>query len=169
MPRGRPRKPPALKKLEGTYRRDRDAPAEAAQAACASAGVLFQPGTKIACPKTLRTKTGRAYWRTLTQTLVSLGVLAAADLPQLEELCLTLEKLVEIRALFSQAEPLGEHWDHLMNSFLKLSKHFDALAAKYYVSPAARSRLTLDALNVAKTAREIEREDAIGRLLDARR
>jgi hypothetical protein len=34
---------------------------------------------------------------------------------------------------------------------------FNDLAAKYYISPSARSKLTLDLLNIQKTSQEIEK------------
>ena len=169
MPAGRPRKSTEQKKLEGTYRADRDAPAETASRALEAANVIFPPGTKISCPKSIRTKPVRAYWKRLTAALVSLRVLSAVDIPQLEQLCNVLEKLNAVRDRYMEEPPEGEAFERLQKSYATLSGLFDKLASKYYISPAARSRLTLDALNCTKTAQDIRRADsAIDTLLAGR-
>lgn len=172
MPAGRPRKPVALKKLDGTYRKDRDAPAESAESALSERpGVLLPDGAKIACPKTLRTKYVRAYWKKLVGMLASMRVLSAADIPQLEQLCVILEKLRELQDVFLRTDPLAEGYDRIQRNYIALSNKFDALGSKYYISPAARSRLVLDNLAIKKTEQDIRRaeDDAVSSLLSARR
>lgn len=165
MPAGRPKKPVALKKLQGTYRADRDGGAERAQCQLASvSGVIIPPETKITCPKTLRTKYVRAYWRRLTANLVAMQVLSYNDLPQLETLMIILEKLREAQEQFldcafpeqSDAEEIARY-EFILKTVAKLSNLFNTLGSKYYISPSARAKLTLDALSIQKTAQEIER------------
>lgn len=166
---GTPRKSIAQKKLEGTYRRDRDGEREKAEAKLAESRVVFPSGTRVSCPKSIRTKHGRSFWRKEVEMLVRLQVLAPADLPQVEQLCVLLEKIEEAREAFARAAPLDDDYAHLRDSYLKLSRQFNALGEKYYISPAARSRLALDALNAEKAASELHSDDAIDALLAMRR
>ena len=47
---------------------------------------------------------------------------------------------------------------------------FDRLAQKYYISPAARAKLTLDELNVVKTGQEIAKgADGVSAVLAMRK
>ena len=157
------------KKLEGTYRACVDAPREEAEALVASVGVFYPAGTRLRAPKTIRTSAGRKHWREVTRNCMRLGMLSPVDLPQVERLCLYYEKLEEIASLFLAARPTEEEYKPLLDSLLKLAKAYDALADKYYVSPQARSRLALDALNVTKAAQDVRAaDDGIGQLLARR-
>ena len=162
MPAGRPRKPVELKKLEGTYRKDRDNGKEIAEKQIKSVpGVIIPPESKISCPKTIKTKYVRSYWKRLTNNLISMQVLSYNDLPQLENMMLILEKLREAQEQFSQcsfsdAADLA-NYDICLKIVSKLTQMFNDLAAKYYISPSARSKLTLDLLNIQKTSQEIEK------------
>ena len=164
-------KPIAQKKLEGTYIKCRDADREKAESALSEKKLAFPPDARLRAPKCLTTREGRAYWRNLTQMLIALQVLSPADLPQVEELCVLLEKRNEARDIFLSVSPLDEEYDRLMKAYLKLCAQFDALAKNYYISPAARSKLALDMLNVKKTANEVKAQDqdnAILALLERR-
>lgn len=172
MPAGRPRKPVELKKLEGTYRADRDREQEQTQQIITSApSVILPEGSKISVPKTIKSKYVKAYWRKLTASLIQLRVLSPNDIPQLEILCLTLEKLREAEQRFSEVE-LGdmETYEFLLKAVTKLTSQFNELAKNYYISPTARIKLRLDDLNLVKTAQEIQKnETAIGSLLAQRK
>jgi phage terminase small subunit len=162
MPAGRPRKPTALKKLEGTYRKDRDSGKEIAEKKISAVpGVIIPPDSKVSCPKTIKTKYVRSYWKRLTNNLISMQVLSYNDLPQLENMMLILEKLREAQEHFSEysfsdAAALA-NYDICLKIVSKLTQMFNDLAAKYYISPSARSKLTLDLLNIQKTSQEIEK------------
>lgn len=167
---GVPQKPVSQKKLEGTYRKDRDGEREKAAAALSQAGAVLPPGAKVSVPRTLRTRAGRSFFKRHVEMLIGLQVLSEPDLPQVERLWIAYEKLAEIQAEMIELDPLDEKFPALQKSFLSLSRYFDGLAKSYFISPAARSRLALDALAVSKAAREAKAgEDVIDALLSARR
>lgn len=161
MPAGRPRKPVAQKKLEGTYRKDRDLQTELVEKKVIDSGALFPKDKKISCPKTIKSKYVRSYWRKLTTTLISMQVLSPIDLPQLELMMNILEKLRSAQEMFIETELDSteniQKYDFLLKTISKLTQMFNDLASKYYVSPSARSKLTLDVLNIEKTAQEIQK------------
>lgn len=165
-----PKKPIAQKKIEGTYRADRDAPREEAEAVAASVGVFYPQGASLRCPKTIRTTEGRRHWRAVTQNCIRLGMLSPVDLPQVERMCWLYEKIEELGAAFRRMSPLEDGFKVALDSLLKMSKAYDALADKYYVSPQARSRLALDAINVTRAAQDARQaDDGIAALLRNRR
>lgn len=167
---GVPQKTVAQKKIEGTYRKDRDGEREKAEAAFSQAGAALPPGAKVSVPRSLRTRAGRSFFKRHVETLIGLQVLAAPDLPQVERLWVVYEKLAEIQARMIECDPLDGDFPALQKSFLSLARYFDGLAKSYFISPAARSRLALDALAVSKAAQEVRAgEDVIGALLSARR
>ncbi len=99
-----------------------------------------------------------------------LHVLSKQDLPQIENLVITLEKLREVQDQFINTSPFDEEFDLIEKRFTRLSQKFDLLAAKYYVSPQARTQLKLQDLNGIKTAQEIKKnESAVSSLLAARK
>ena len=173
MERGRPKLPTELKKLKGTFREDRERKNPSTDVVIATKpNAIFPEGTKISCPKTIQSKYVKAYWKKLTAMLVTIRVLSPADLPQLEQLCLILEKLREVQKLYSDLDPLNdfEAFANAQKVYIALSNKFDQLGSKYYISPAARTKLTLDELNVIKTGQEIQKnESAISALLGGRK
>ena len=170
---GRQRLPTELKALKGTLNTTREKNKPSADTALAKKSTaIFPEGTKIACPKTIQSKYVRSYWKKLTAMLVAVRVLSPADLPQLEELCIILEKLRKVQSLFSDLDPLEDFdtFEKTQKVFIALSNKFDQLGSKYYISPAARTKLTLDELNVIKTGQEIQKnESAISALLGGRK
>lgn len=172
MARGRPRKPIEQKKLEGTYRKDRDAPVERKQAEMRAVEAIFPEGTRVSCPATVTDKYVRSYWKKLTGMLVAIKVLSPADIPQLEQLCVVLQKLREVQIMYANASPADDfnEFERIQKAYIALSNKFDQLGSKYYISPSARSKLVLDALNVEKTQQEITKNDsAISAILGARK
>ncbi len=166
----RPKKPIELKKLEGTYRKDRDENSEKVQDVLVqNTKIIFSPDVKVTCPKTIQTKYVRSYWKKLTSMLIGLKVLSPSDIPQLEQLCIVLEKLREVQELWMKISPLDESYERVQKMYINLSNKFDVLGSKYYISPQARAKLTLDVLNVTKTKQDIEKNDnAINNLLSHR-
>ena len=167
----RPRLSAELKAFKGTLNTTRERRRAADGANPLPPAAIFPECTKIPCPKTIRSKYARAYWKRLTATLVAIRVLSPADLPQIEQLCLVLEKLREVQALFSQLDPLEEMtaFERAQKLYIALSNKFDQLGSKYYISPTARTRLALDELSVIKTGQEIQKNDsAITALLESR-
>ena len=160
----------AQKKIDGTYNVTTDGARERAELAVASIGSFYPRGTALRCPKSIQTKGGRKHWREVTQHNIALGMLSPVDLPQVERLCVLYEEQERLRSLLQGAAPLDGEYEPLLQEYLKASKAYDELAAKYYISPQARSRLALDALNVARAAQDVKAaDDGIGQLLAARK
>lgn len=167
---GRPPKPIAQKVLEGTYREDRDGERAAAERAIVKkAAVIFPDGSKVSCPKTIKTKYVKAYWRHLTAMLQELHVLSPADLPQIETLCITLEKMRAVQVAWEELTPFDDAFDIMQKRYLALSNKFDSIASKYYISPQARTRLKIEELTAVKAQIDVAKEQsAIGQILGGR-
>ena len=158
------------KKIDGTYNVTRDGEREKAELAVASVGVFFPQGAELKAPKSLRTRRGRKQWREVTAQCIKLGMLSPVDLAQVERLCICGEELDRLVPLLQEADPLDEEYGKLQSLYLKWEKEYNALGDKYYISPQARSRLALDALNVARAAQDARAaDDGIGQLLASRR
>ena len=96
-------------------------------------------------------------------------MLSPVDLAQVERLCVYKEEEDRLLAALQATEPASDGYAAALAAYLKVAKAYDELAAKYYISPQARSRLALDALNVTKAAQEVRQaDDGIGRLLAKR-
>lgn len=167
---GRPRKPVELKKLEGTFRKDRDGERDNVQLTLNKTTMLLQKKS-LPCPRSITDDYVIKYWRDLTKALLSIHVLSGADLPQIEMMCKILERIRKVqRDLDTLDSDDLETEEILEKRYLNLVTRFDALASKYYVSPQARSKLTLDELNVVKTGQDIAKgADAISALLGGRK
>ena len=169
---GRHRLPTELKKLKGTLNPTREKKSPPADTVVDQLGAIFPEGTKISCPKTITDKYVKSYWKKLTATLIALRVLSPVDLPQIEQLCVILEKLRELQSHYSQMNPLEDFkaFSNAQTAYISLSTKFDQLAAKYYISPAARAKLRLDELNIVKTEQELKKnESAISALIGDRK
>lgn len=167
---GRVKKPVELKELEGTYRADRDGERKAVQLTIKKTSLLYNKKT-LPCPDTIRDEYVRKYWKNLTKALLSIHVLSGADIPQLEMMCKILERVRKLQTQLDQTDDDTEleTEEILERRYLKLVEKFDALAQKYYVSPQARSKLTLDELNVVKTGQDIAKSaDVMTNLLGSR-
>lgn len=170
MAGGRPAIPTELKRLKGTLNTTREKQNPSADVAIAQTSVILPEGTKISVPKTIKTTYGKKYWKTIISNLGTLRVLSKADIPQIENLVITLEKLREVQEQFVNCSVYDEEFDLIEKRFTRLSQKFDLLAAKYYISPQARTQLKLQDLNLIKTAQEIQKnESAVSNLLAARK
>ena len=168
----RPKKPTELKKLEGTYRADRERKNPSTDVVINKVdGVIFQEDVKIICPKSLKTKYVRKFYKTLTSNLIALKVLSAQDLPEIEHMCIVLEKLRDIDTKLIECDFIEDpiNYDRLIKTQSILNKQFESIAGKYFISPVARQKMVLDNFNIQKTAQEIKKEDsAISSLLESR-
>lgn len=165
---GRIKKPVELKELEGTYRADRDGERKAVQLTIKKTSLLYTK-KNIPCPANITDEYVRKYWKNLTKALLSIHVLSGADIPQLEMMCKILERIRKLQTQLDTIEDDLEQEEILERRYLKLVEKFDSLAQKYYVSPQARSKLTLDELNVVKTGQEVAKSaDVMTNLLGSR-
>lgn len=174
MPAGRPRLPRELKEFNRTinvtdekkYEEERKAEKQLKNIPKA----IFAPETKLPCPKSIKERYVRNYWKTLTGALIALGVIGPIDLPEVEALCVTLQKLREVQKTFIELDPFDEDFDLWEKRYIRLQTKFSELGAKYYVSPVARSKIRLDDLNIQKTQQELQKnETALSRLLENRK
>jgi phage terminase small subunit len=154
----RPRKPVGLKKIQGTLNVTRDREAMESAKLLEKARIILPPGSRLPVPGTITDPVCRKFWRQEIDNLLEMQVLSRVDLHQLEAMCVTLQKLREIEALFLETEPDSADYDTIEKRFERLGKRFDELAAKFYVSPAARTQLNLTDLQLMKAARELEKE-----------
>jgi hypothetical protein len=145
------RKPVSQKKLLGTYRNDRDGN----KAEPILAELMVIP-VAIDCPSTITDEYCKSYWKYHTDFLITCGVLSMSDVPELENLYITLQRLREINKKILTLDLIKdlENYTILSSLSLKLSKHFSELAGKYLVSPAARIKLKTDDLNLKKLEAE---------------
>ena len=166
-----PKLPTELKRLKGTLNTTREKNNPSADVVIAGTSVIVPEGTKIPVPKTIKSKFVKKYFKTIINNLETLHVLSRADLPQIENLCITLEKLREVQEEFVQTSVFDEEYDLIEKRFTRLSQKFDLLAAKYYISPAARTQLRLQDLNLVKTTQEIQKnnQSTISSLLASRK
>ena len=169
---GRPKKPTELKKLEGTYRKDRDSGIKtSADVAIAKTSVIVQPEDKISVPKSIQTKAGKKFFRAVVENLKTLHVLSKVDVNQIEVMARYLERIheIDIKIRATDIED-KESYQYYSNLYDRTTKRFDELAAKFYITPAARVQLKLNELNAIKTSQEIEKNDnAINNLLSMRK
>lgn len=174
MPAGRPRLPRELKERRGTinvtdekkYEEERKAEAEIKQVPSA----IFPPDTKLPCPKSITDRYVKNYWKKMTTALISIGVISPLDIPEIEQLCVILQKLRKVQDTFMEIDPCDDDFDLWEKRYIRLSDKFSTLGAKYYVSPVARSKIRLDDLNIQKTQQELKKnESVLAKLLENRK
>lgn len=154
----RPRKPAALKKLQGTLNVTRDREMVESEKILGESHVILPKGTRLPVPKSITDPAVRKFWRNITENLLEMQVLSRVDLHQMETMCVTLQKLRETEKKFLAADQESPAFETLEKRFERLGHRFDELAAKFYVSPAARTQLNLTDLQLMKAARDLERE-----------
>lgn len=146
---GRHKTPTELKKLTGTYREDRHGNE-------VSISEIAPTVTSVMCPSEIKDKTCRKAFETHTNFLTSLGLLQESDLPQLTSLFVMLQEIKKIAAELEQKPVTDSSYEGLIHMYVKLTARFDQLASAYYISPAARTRLTSDMIQIQKGKLETE-------------
>lgn len=168
MQQGRPKKPTALKKLQGTYRKDRDS--KKADVQIATTDLIIKDEKEFKMPATIKNAEVKKFWNSLVHGLCCIGVLSGADLPQIEQLCLCLQKMKKLQKAFMDVDVDDENFTKIVNAYTRLMSKFDELAAKYYISPVARSHIRLEELSIKEKELTVEAKtrDAVSNLLSAR-
>ncbi len=162
--------PAELKRRRGTLNVTREKQNPGAEDVIAQTSVILPEDARVAVPKSITEPKVRKFFKETVKNLLSLRVLSAVDIPQIETMCVTLQKLHEVQAEFMQLDMFDEKFDAIEKRFERLGKRFDELARLFYISPDARTRLKLNDLTLIKTAQEIRKNDnAIGALLAARK
>lgn len=113
----------------------------------------------IPCPKNITDPYCIKYFKKLTKGLLGLGLLSEADIPQVEQLVLTLQKLREKQEQWLQTDVTSDEWDDIDRSYERLVNRFDRLAAKYYVSPTARQKIRMDELTIREKENNITKQE----------
>jgi P27 family predicted phage terminase small subunit len=133
--RGPPAKPKALKKLEGTYRKDRDA-----------GGASFEPPPGVPEPPRWLDKEARAEWARVVPQLAELGVLTGLDGGALERYVVAHSNWVKAQADVQRyGTVLKSQFGPQKNPAVKIAQDERAaarlLAAELGLSPSARTRV----------------------------
>lgn len=166
-----PKLPTELKILKGTYNSTREKQNKSADVEIAKTSVIVKEDEKISVPKTITTKAGRKFYKQVVENLKVLHVLSRVDLSQIETMTRYLERIHQtdevIRNIpIEDVETLQKY----SNIYNQLTTRFDNLAAKFYITPAARVQLKLNELNAIRTKQEITKNDnAINNLLNMRK
>lgn len=171
MPAGRPRKPVELKKLEGTFRKDRDSKDEGTQIALTQSHFLLERKS-LPCPKSITDDYVKKAWRILAKRELSIHRLADIDIPHMEQMFLVLQRLRKVYAelLESEADENEERTEKLEKRWLNLVDKYSNMAKSYDITPAARAKLTLDELGAVKAAQDIQKgADGISAVLEMRK
>jgi hypothetical protein len=160
---GRPRKPIEQHKIQGTYRKDR----HGNSAELVIADFIGTP-VKPFPPESLTDDLVREHYTRHIELLSSLHVLAYSDVPEIDAM---YEALQEYRRVYAELRRTSlediDRYEKLSDRLLKFGQRFSTLASKYCVSPAARNKLTLEAIQIKK---EVENRDSItARLINRKR
>lgn len=162
---GRKKKPVVEKKLAGTFRKDRHAEQEKAENLLNQICCIDQ-NTILTCPETITDKTAINFWDNQIKFLISCGILKPQDLPLFESLCKDLEMIREITKKLSMLEisdPTSEQVDILLKRKSRLENSYNSKCVKFFVSPADRARLALDALDIER--KQQENQSAISKII----
>jgi len=139
---GRPKKPVALKKMQGTYRADRDLKTSHADEILKKS----LPAQPLKIPTWLKDKKVRSAYKKHIELLKLIGAEQTADSPLLENAYFALEKAAEIREMLFNKSPLAEDFEILMKRFSKFYEIYSSTVKDFYLTPSARVKLTLDTL-----------------------
>lgn len=150
----RTRTPTAELKLRGTYRKDRhekrnEVETEIAAMSDFKSCDVLEPPVTIIDPFVIE------YYKYHTHLLIQLQILQPSDVPELNLMyeVLQQERKVQAQLLKTDISDL-ETYEALTKLSIKLINTFSHIAAKYYISPSARTHLELDNLQLEKAKNE---------------
>ncbi|MCF0074470.1 phage terminase small subunit P27 family [Dyadobacter sp. CY261] len=141
MPAGRPNKPTALKKLEGTFRKDRAVINE-----IMPANLEYIPS-----PPKFLDKDAKKEWKSVCQELIDLQMLHRVDLALLAAYCSEISNYINaVRKLRETGEVLTitrddgsaysmpSPWNAIKNTYLKNARE---IASQFGFTPSARTKI----------------------------
>jgi phage terminase small subunit len=148
---GRHKKPVEQHKLEGTFRADRHG--DSTEVAIVH---HLEVPNEILPPDNITDNALIEHYKHHVQLLVRLNILTYSDFPEIN---MMYEALQEYRRLYAELQKVDlvkdiEKYEVLSNRVLKFGQRFSNLAIKYYISPAARNKLTLETLQINKETNE---------------
>ncbi|ULQ59228.1 hypothetical protein K7I13_12100 [Brucepastera parasyntrophica] len=166
---GRPRKPTAQLKLTGTYRADRHE-----KNIDDKLPQLITFASSVTVPESLTDKYVRAAFSSHTDMLISLQILHISDLPEIENMYIILQELRRVRKHITDIKSIAkkedfERYNTLNYLAAKLTAQFSSLAAKYFISPHARNKLTLEAYEIAAAQKRTGEPPLIERLVKGKK
>lgn len=141
MAAGRPKKPAALKRVDGTYRKDRDE----------SAAEIEAITSKVEIPKALKEKESQEMWAYLVNRFKDARMLTELDLPMLELMCLEYQRYLNydvileeqghvIISIGSSGNAYQKENPHIKLREQALNRYMD-LASKFGMNPSDRSKV----------------------------
>jgi phage terminase small subunit len=146
---GRHKTPQALKKLQGTYRADRDNGAENLLSNYLEKIQHFLP------PDSITDDYCKTHYSHHINFLSNLNIITYSDIPEINTM---YEALQEYRKVYVELQKIKlsnvDDYEKLSNLLLKYGKRFSELAVKYCISPTARNKLTLEELQINKEVEE---------------
>ncbi len=161
---GRRRLSVAEKKLKGTYRKDRQSEQEQIENEMSEL-VALNKNSQIQVPKNLTNKNLIEFYKSHTKKLVELGLLADFDLPELNAMYEVLQQYYDVVEELKKTD-IKENfilYKELTDISQRLLKTFSSLSSKYYISPTARAKLTLDVLDIQH--KQTENKSAISKAM----
>lgn len=126
----------------------------------------FPPDTKIECPKSITDKAVKDFWQSYTSFAVGIQIIKPQDLVMFESLCHDLQNLRDITRQLNKLDitnPENTAVDVLLKRKSKIENSYTQKAMKFYISPADRSKLVLDSLDITK--KQQETKSAIDRII----
>jgi phage terminase small subunit len=158
----RKRKPVELKKLEGTYRSDRDNGVET------YLSNYLEVPANIEAPDSIVDNFCREHYKYHVRLLANLKILTLSDIPEIDMMYQMLQNYRKIYETLQTIDMIkdSETYEMLSNRLLKYGNRFSALASKYCISPTARNKLTLESLSIKK---EIEQTSLTVKLLNKKK
>ncbi len=162
---GRRRLSVAEKKLKGTFRKDRQSEQEQIENEITQI-VALNKDAQIKPPKNLVNKNLIEFYKSHTKKLLELGLLAPFDLPELNAMYEVLQQYYDVVEELKKTN-IKENfiqYKELTDISQRLLKTFSSLSSKYYISPTARAKLTLDVLDIQH--KQNENKSAITRAMN---
>ena len=160
---GRPRKPIAQKKLEGTYTKYRDEEREKEEQKIA----LLLPQKHLKVPKTITNPEVKKAYKNHVELLRSLGGMAEqiADSPILESAYYSLQVAYEYREIMNNPDLTTEEgidkWGSAAGIYLKFMERFEKITKDFYLTPKERAKLKLDVLTATEKEQNIEKNKSV--------
>ena len=155
-------------KLKGTYRAKRHAEKEKTEVIIQE-NLSFPVGTIIETPAEITDESVKKTYQEHINQLTFLQLLTPADLPELDEMYLTLQQLKKVRKELEKENVINdlEKYEKLTSLSLRLGKRFSDIAKKYYISPVARVKLKLE--NETLKQKQLESVSVIQKLIAEKR
>ena len=148
----------AEKKLIGTYRKDRDGKAEIVENEFKKTAII--EGTAPIVPEQIKSKELQQLYIEHFNRLVNFGLLIPSDIIEFNQIYLFAQQIQDLNNELQKQNITTvkgfEKYQHLTYVILKLSARLSDLGKKYYISPSARAKMTLDELDIQKKSNENE-------------